>query len=156
MVRVTRLVSISTSPAQRLMMKMETSAPVLTGLQASTGDIASGATINTSALSAGVHTITAEAEDSGDPTTTPKTGNDQITITVNRPPTVTITAPSTGSHSTQGDNVNFIATATDPEDGNIGASINWNSSIDGCHWQWRKHQYHDPERRSPHDYRGCQ
>ena len=55
----------------------------------------------------------------------------ELVTTGNQPPTVTITAPPNGSSFTQGTSVNFTGTATDPEDGNISANINWSSDLDG-------------------------
>ncbi len=46
------------------------------------GFLDTGASINTSSLSVGTHTITASATDSGNPAP-PKTGTDQITVTIN-------------------------------------------------------------------------
>jgi uncharacterized protein YjiK len=46
-------------------------------------------------------------------------------------PTVTITAPSTGTTSTEGDLITFTGTATDAEDGDLTASLAWTSSLDG-------------------------
>ena len=51
---------------------------------------------------------------------------------VNNPPTVAITAPPDGSTYTEGDSVTFTGTADDVEDGNLSASIEWSSSIDGA------------------------
>ena len=50
----------------------------------------------------------------------------------NAPPAVAITAPSNGSAFIQGDLITFTGTATDPEDGNLTASMTWTSSIDGA------------------------
>ena len=50
----------------------------------------------------------------------------------NAPPTVAITAPTNGSAYAQGDVITFTGTATDPEDGDLTASIAWTSSIDGA------------------------
>ena len=47
------------------------------------------------------------------------------------PPTVSITAPANGSSSEVGQSVTFSGTASDPEDGNLSASLSWSSSIDG-------------------------
>lgn len=47
-------------------------------------------------------------------------------------PSLNITAPADGSIVTDGDTVTFTATATDPEDGNLAASVEWTSSIDGA------------------------
>ncbi|HEV8382690.1 MAG TPA: hypothetical protein VGQ29_13970 [Gemmatimonadales bacterium] len=49
----------------------------------------------------------------------------------NSMPTVTITAPANGSQSTQSSPVTFTGTATDPESGNLTASLQWTSSRDG-------------------------
>jgi hypothetical protein len=91
--------------------------------------IGSGASFSTSGLSVGTHTITASVTDSGG-----RPGSDQITLTVvgpNAPPTVTITAPPSGTSVDQGDSVGFAGTATDAEDGNLAGSLSWNSSING-------------------------
>ena len=92
------------------------------------GSIGSGASVMTSTLSAGTHTITASVTDSGG-----LPGSDSITVTVNPPgtdPVVTITGPAVTTYN-EGDSISFTGTATDTEDGNIAASLNWNSSIDG-------------------------
>jgi hypothetical protein len=47
-------------------------------------------------------------------------------------PVVTITAPSDGSTFTQGAMVSFAGTASDVEDGELGGSLAWKSSIDGA------------------------
>ena len=47
-------------------------------------------------------------------------------------PVVTITAPSDGSTFTQGATVSFAGTASDAEDGELGGSLAWKSSIDGA------------------------
>jgi hypothetical protein len=94
------------------------------------GALGTGATITTSTLSLGTHTITASATDSGS-----LTGTDSITVTIevfNTPPTVTITAPPTGSTYEEGESTTFVGTATDAEDGDISASIAWSSDIDGA------------------------
>jgi CubicO group peptidase (beta-lactamase class C family) len=49
----------------------------------------------------------------------------------NNIPTVDITSPSDNISVTAGDSISFIATADDVEDGNLNASLNWNSSRDG-------------------------
>jgi hypothetical protein len=95
------------------------------------GSIGSGDSFMTSALSAGVHTITASVTDSGG-----LPGSDSIIVTVNLPgndPEVTITAPADASVYTEGDSISFAGTATDAEDDDtvLTAALNWNSSIDG-------------------------
>ena len=78
--------------------------------------------------SEGTHTITGSVTDSGG-----KTGSSSITITVgNASPVVTISSPSSGVSVTQGDSVSFSGSATDAEDGNLTASLNWTSSLDGA------------------------
>jgi subtilisin-like proprotein convertase family protein len=49
----------------------------------------------------------------------------------NKAPTVTITAPADGSTFTEGEGITFTGTANDFEEGDILASLLWNSSIDG-------------------------
>lgn len=46
----------------------------------------------------------------------------------NQPPVVTITAPATGTTVERGADINFMATANDPEEGDISAGLNWSSS----------------------------
>ncbi|MHC4233895.1 MAG: PKD domain-containing protein [Planctomycetota bacterium] len=46
-------------------------------------------------------------------------------------PRVTITAPADGSSYTEGDPITFSGTASDPEDGDLTASLTWTSSKDG-------------------------
>ena len=81
-------------------------------------------------LSVGVHTITAQVTDSDDASDT-----ENVSITVNgpanSPPTVSISSPSSGSVSTEGDSVTFQGTATDNEDGTLSSQIQWISSRDG-------------------------
>jgi subtilisin family serine protease len=50
---------------------------------------------------------------------------------VDAPPTVTIVSPSNGASFATGAVIAFSATATDPEDGNIAASLQWTSDRDG-------------------------
>ena len=63
-------------------------------------------------------------------------GSDTISVTIdpatNTAPTVTITAPVIGSTFTEGDSVGFNGTATDTEDGDISANLNWTSDLDGA------------------------
>jgi extracellular elastinolytic metalloproteinase len=49
----------------------------------------------------------------------------------NTAPTVTITAPPTGTSVVSGTSINFTGTANDAEDGDISASISWSSNLDG-------------------------
>lgn len=50
---------------------------------------------------------------------------------VNDPPTVSITSPVDGSTFDSGATILFEGTASDPEDGDLTASLSWTSSIDG-------------------------
>ncbi len=93
------------------------------------GSIGCSASFSRSDLSPGTHTITATATDSGG-----LTGTDEITITVksaNRPPTATISHPADGATFIEGESIDFSGTATDAEDGDVTASLEWVSSIDG-------------------------
>lgn len=47
------------------------------------------------------------------------------------PPTVSITSPANGSTFSSGAIISFQGSATDPENGNLSASLIWTSSIDG-------------------------
>ncbi len=49
----------------------------------------------------------------------------------NNSPVVEITSPTSGVNVTEGDSISFSATANDIEDGNLDASINWHSNLDG-------------------------
>ncbi|MCP3961800.1 MAG: hypothetical protein GY719_28490, partial [bacterium] len=91
------------------------------------GAIGSGGSFSTSALSDGTHVITASVTDAGG-----LEGSDTITITVNAAPSVSITAPADGSGSNVGASVSFAGTASDPEDGDVTASVSWTSGLDGA------------------------
>ncbi|HEY0943766.1 MAG TPA: Ig-like domain-containing protein, partial [Opitutaceae bacterium] len=62
------------------------------------------------------------------------TGVDSISLTVgaNSSPAVNITAPADGATFAAGASVTFTATATDAQDGNLGASVTWSSDRDGA------------------------
>lgn len=51
---------------------------------------------------------------------------------VNAAPAVSISSPSNGSTFAQGATISFAASASDAEDGDLGASLAWSSSIDGA------------------------
>ncbi|MFC1707363.1 Ig-like domain-containing protein [Planctomycetota bacterium] len=78
-----------------------------------------------SQLPGGAHTIKAEVTDSGG-----QQGSHFITITINQPPTVDITAPPDGSTFNQGYSIAFSGIATDPEDNTLTANLVWTSSKD--------------------------
>lgn len=90
------------------------------------GDLGQGATLTLPGLSPGRHRITAEVIDAFDVTATAA-----VTVTVNTPPAVSITAPSDGSRFPAGQPVALAAAATDVEDGDLSASVAWSSSRDG-------------------------
>lgn len=93
------------------------------------GILGAGASVS-AILSIGIHSITATATDSQG-----ATGSDSIIVTVtataNAAPTVSVTTPINGSSFTAGASVNFVGTASDPEDGDLTASISWSSNLDG-------------------------
>jgi subtilisin family serine protease len=49
----------------------------------------------------------------------------------NTPPSVGITSPSNGASFTQGANVNFAGSATDPQDGDVTSGLTWTSNLQG-------------------------
>lgn len=51
--------------------------------------------------------------------------------TVNEAPSVTINSPLEGSSFSSGASIDFSGSASDPEDGDVTASLIWNSNIDG-------------------------
>ena len=80
------------------------------------------------ALQSGTHRITASVTD-----TVGNTVSDEVSVTVNTVPTVSITAPADGANFDLGTTVDLTATATDAEDDNatLTAAISWTSSRDG-------------------------
>ncbi|MEQ1852352.1 MAG: hypothetical protein ABMA01_12255, partial [Chthoniobacteraceae bacterium] len=50
----------------------------------------------------------------------------------NTPPVVAITAPASGTNFTNGTAITFTGTASDTQQGNMNAAINWSSSINGA------------------------
>ncbi|HSF20143.1 MAG TPA: Ig-like domain-containing protein, partial [Vicinamibacteria bacterium] len=89
------------------------------------GSIGTGGSFSTT-LSAGTHTITASVSDSQG-----AMGGDSITVTVNALPTVTITLPADGATFNEGESIDFTGTAGDAEDGDLTASLSWESNLDG-------------------------
>jgi hypothetical protein len=83
-------------------------------------------------LSAGSHVITARVTDSNG-----ASASDQISISVaasptNTAPTVTISAPASGTTVNEGASLIFSGSASDTQDGSITAKLSWTSSIDGA------------------------
>jgi hypothetical protein len=95
------------------------------------GALGTGSPLSVSTLTAGDHTITLVARDSGG-----NSGTATVLVRVlpqNQAPTVSITAPTPGLSVAAGTMVTFAGTATDPEDGALsGASVRWSSSRDGA------------------------
>ncbi len=92
------------------------------------GQIGTGTSFSTTGLSAGTHTVTLTARDVAN-----ATGTATITLTVNRPPTASITAPANNSSVTFGNSVTLTGTGTDPETGALsGAALAWSSNLDGA------------------------
>ncbi|MEP4078286.1 PQQ-dependent sugar dehydrogenase [Haloferula sp.] len=50
---------------------------------------------------------------------------------VNTAPQVAVTSPANGASFNPGDNITFIATASDTEDGDLASTVTWSSSLDG-------------------------
>jgi hypothetical protein len=94
------------------------------------GQIGTGNTFSTTALTVGAHTITLRVTDAQGAF---GTATRNITITVpNQPPTAAIQQPANNSSFGQGQSVTFQGTGTDPEQGPLsGASLVWTSSRDG-------------------------
>ena len=90
------------------------------------GSLGAGGSVSSTTLLVGTHTITASVTDGGSLTSTAS-----ITIRINAAPSVTITAPASGSNFNSGTQVTFTGTASDTENGNISAAIAWSSSVDG-------------------------
>ncbi len=84
-------------------------------------------------LSVGTHTMTASVTDSGG-----LSASASIIVTAtatsiaNTEPSVTISAPADGSTFTEGEGLTFISSAVDSEDGDLGSSLSWSSSLDGA------------------------
>jgi subtilisin family serine protease len=52
-------------------------------------------------------------------------------VPLNGAPTVAISSPADGAHFDAGESISFEGSASDPEDGDLTASIAWSSSLDG-------------------------
>ena len=92
------------------------------------GQIGTGGSFSR-ALSAGSHTITARATDSGG-----LSASRQVNVTVNSTntaPTVTISSPGGGTSVVHGTSIPLSGSASDTQDGNLSASLVWTSNLDG-------------------------
>ncbi|MDX1744472.1 MAG: Ig-like domain-containing protein, partial [Halobacteriales archaeon] len=89
------------------------------------GALGTGGSVDAT-LSVGTHAVTAAVTDSDS-----RTASTSITVIVNAAPSVSITAPSDGATLDAGSTTTFSGTASDPEDGDLTASIAWSSSLDG-------------------------
>ena len=95
------------------------------------GFLGTGASLITSNLAVGVHSITATASDSKKATATDTITVNVETAPINTPPTIVIIDPSGPTSISEGDNIAFSATANDTEDGDISAAVSWQSDLDG-------------------------
>lgn len=55
-----------------------------------------------------------------------------LSVTLNNPPTVTVTSPANGAKYLVTDFISFQASASDVEDGDVSASLSWSSNIGGA------------------------
>src|SRR5438094_625717 len=93
------------------------------------GGLGTGATVTTSGLTVGLHTVTAAVTDSDG-----LRGQAQASLRVrapNTPPAVTIASPADGSSVPAGTAVRLGAAASDDFDGDLTGQIRWTSSRDG-------------------------
>jgi hypothetical protein len=91
------------------------------------GVLGTGSSLLISTLSRGVHTLNASATDS-----LGATGSASQTVTVDGPPAIAITAPANGALVVVGDSVTFTGVASDAEDGDLSALVDWSSDLDGA------------------------
>jgi hypothetical protein len=92
------------------------------------GPLGTGGTVTTT-LSLGAHTVTATVTDSDG-----HVASHAIAINVELPgdpPSVSITAPASGTTVTSGDTVTLEGSASDPDDGDLTSAIAWSSDRDG-------------------------
>ena len=95
------------------------------------GDLGTGGQLDVD-LSVGQHEVTASITDNGN-----QVNETSIVITINEAeaentaPSLTIQSPSNQSQAAYNESVQLSATASDAEDGELSATINWQSSRDG-------------------------
>ncbi|HXV66070.1 MAG TPA: S8 family serine peptidase [Nitrosopumilaceae archaeon] len=92
------------------------------------GVIGTGMSFDLSTLSVGIHTITASVKDSED-----SLGSSSQTVIIISAdtPSISITEPVDGLISVDSTPITFSGTAVDAEDGDLGASLEWSSDLDG-------------------------
>ncbi len=90
------------------------------------GALGTGGTVTVTTLRSGTHVVAAEVADSGG-----RTATASVTVVVDAPPVVAITAPTPGAVAAPGTIVTFAGTATDLEEGDLGDRIAWSSDLDG-------------------------
>ncbi|MCP4980954.1 MAG: PQQ-binding-like beta-propeller repeat protein, partial [Gammaproteobacteria bacterium] len=90
------------------------------------GGLGGGANLVTNLNIAGLHSITASASDLDG-----NTGLASISLAINALPSLNITSPLDDTIVAEGGSVSLTATASDAEDGDLGAGIGWSSSLDG-------------------------
>ena len=91
------------------------------------GQLGTGKEITVS-LRPGQHNVTAAVSDSDNNS---KSARITITIEENSRPIISISSPSDGADFIEFDSIEFIASATDSEDGDISGQIIWFSDIEG-------------------------
>lgn len=89
------------------------------------------ATLDSTALSDGAHTINASLTDSRGNLATDSNNVTVASAGTNTAPVVTITNPLTGATYTDVASIPFTGTASDAEDGDISGSLSWTSNMDG-------------------------
>ncbi|GAB1268389.1 hypothetical protein NBRC116493_16420 [Aurantivibrio infirmus] len=94
------------------------------------GILGSGGLINVSSLSLGPHQITASITDLDGSMSTNVITVDVVAV-IDTPPTISITSPIEGSTFSQSSNATFTASATDAQDGDLSAFVQWSSHADG-------------------------
>src|SRR5581483_568808 len=88
------------------------------------GALGTGPTLDVATLASGTHAITAVATDSGG-----KQASATVHVVVDAPPAVAIVAPAPGALFAPGDTIRLQSTATDAEQGDVGAAVVWTSSL---------------------------
>jgi hypothetical protein len=92
------------------------------------GAIGTGAGFDLSTLSLGIHQIVASVTDSHG---AQGQASIELTIAANTAPSVSIALPTPFSTSLTGEALLFSGSASDVEDGDLGASLVWTSDLDG-------------------------